>query len=192
MRHKTKTPTEGEIVKAVCEGRREGQTEMVCRYADCVFSIIVRLVGNEMDARELTQDTFLRAFSHIGSYDARKASLSTWLCRIGYHLTLDFQKRQRRQMMFLAETEELLDDVSDEMLEAGLSTGKEENIRRLERLIDDLTDDERMLVTLYYYDDLPLAEIAYIMGIEAKPLAKRLYRIRKKLYKKLKEDAREI
>ncbi|MBQ6204870.1 MAG: RNA polymerase sigma factor [Prevotella sp.] len=192
MRHKTKTPTEGEIVKAVCEGRREGQTEMVCRYADRVFAMIVRQVGNEMDARELTQDTFLRAFSHIGSYDARKASLSTWLCRIGYHLTLDFQKRRRRQMMFLAETEELLDDVSDEMLETGLSTGKEENIRRLERLIDDLTDDERMLVTLYYYDDLPLAEIAYIMGIEAKPLAKRLYRIRKKLYKKLKEDAREI
>ena len=50
-----------------------------------------------------------------------------------------------------------------------------------------------MLLTLYYFEDLPLTEIAYITGIDAKPLANRLYRIRKKLYKKLKiEDEQDI
>ena len=53
---------------------------MVGRYGERVFAMIVRQVSDVMDAQELTQDTFLRAFSHIGSYDARKASLSTWLC----------------------------------------------------------------------------------------------------------------
>ena len=184
--------TEKQIVEAIREGRDEGQAEMVGRYAERVFAIIVRQVNDEMDAQELTQDTFLRAFSHIDSYDARKASLSTWLCRIAYRLTLDFLKRRRPPVFLMEDTSAGGTDISDEQLEAELSTGSEDRIHRLEQLIDEMPDEEQMLLTLYYFDDLPLAEIAYIMGTEAGPLAKRLYRIRRKLYKKLKEDEREI
>ena len=184
--------TETEIIDTVRKGRHEGQTEMVGRYAERVFAMIVRQVSDVMDAQELTQDTFLRAFSHIDSYDARKASLSTWLCRIAYRLTLDFQKRRRPRIISMEDTSVWQTDISDEQLEAELSTGREDRIRRLEQMMDELPDDERMLLTLYYFEDLPLAEIAYIMGTEAGPLAKRLYRIRRKLYKKLKEDEREI
>ena len=177
---------------AVSDGRREGQDEMVCRYAERVFTMIVRQVGDVMDAQELTQDTFIRAFSRIDSYDANRASLSTWLCRIAYRLTLDFQKRRRPMIVSIENSQTEQADISETLLEAELSTGREERIERLEQLMDELPDDEQMLLTLYYYDDLPLAEIAYITGIEAGPLAKRLYRIRRKLYKKLKDDEREI
>ena len=71
--------TETEIIDAVSRGQREGQTEMVRRYAERVFAMIVRQVTDVMDAQELMQDAFLRAFAHIDSYDSRKASLSTWL-----------------------------------------------------------------------------------------------------------------
>ncbi len=158
---------------------------MVCRYADRVFAMIVRQVTDVMDAQELTQDTFLRAFSHIGSYDARKASLSTWLCRIAYRLTLDFQKRRRPMIVSIEESQVWQTDISDEELEAELSTGREQRIEQLMEIVDTLPDDERMLLTLYYFEDRPLTEIAYITGIEASALANRLYRTRKKLYKKL-------
>ena len=59
--------TETELVEAVRQGRREGQTEMVSRYAERVFVMIARQVPDMMDAQELTQDAFLRAFSHIDS-----------------------------------------------------------------------------------------------------------------------------
>ena len=140
---------------------------MVGRYGERVFAMIVRQVNDVMDAQELTQDTFLRAFSHIGSYDARKASLSTWLCRIAYRLTLDFQKRRRPQIISMEDSEVWQTDISDEQLEAELSTGREERICRLEQIMDELPNDERMLLTLYYFEDLPLTEIAYITGIEA-------------------------
>ena len=179
--------TETAIVEAVRCGRREGQTEMVGRYAERVFAMIVRQVPDVMDAQELTQDTFLRAFNHIDSYDPSKASLSTWLCRIAYRLTLDFLKRRRPVIVSIEDTKVWQTDISDEALEAELSTGREENIERLQMLMDELPDDERMLLTLYYFEDRPLTEIAYITGIEAKPLANRLYRIRKKLYKQLKQ-----
>ena len=178
--------TETAMVEAVRRGRREGQAEMVGRYGQRVFAMIARQVTDVMDAEELTQDVFLRAFDHIDGYDPRKASLSTWLCRIAYRLTLDFLKRRRPMIVSIEDTEVWQTDITDEALEAELSSGREERIGRLLEVIDQLPDDERMLLTLYYYEDRPLTEIAYITGIEAKPLANRLYRIRKKLYKKLR------
>ncbi len=180
--------TEKQLVEAVREGRREGQTAMVGRYADRVFAMIVRQVTDVLDAQELTQDTFMRAFSHIDSYDPQRASLSTWLCRIAYRLTLDFLKRRRPQIVSLEDNTV----VSEEEIEAALNTGREERIQRLEELMDELPDDERMLLTLYYFEDRPLTEIAYITGVDAKALANRLFRTRKKLYKKLKDERNEI
>ena len=180
--------TEKDIVEAVRKRRREGQTEMVGRYAQRIFAMIVKQVPDVMDAQELTQDTFMRAFSHIDSYDQQRSSLSTWLCRIAYRLTLDFLKRRRPLVIAMEDNEVFKTDISDEELEAELSTGREERIERLQEVIDELPDDERMLLTFYYFDELPLKEIAYIMGVEAKVLANRLYRTRKKLYKKLKVD----
>lgn len=175
------------MVEAVKGGRRKGQDLMVGRYGQEVFAMIVRQVPDVMDAQELTQDTFMRAFDHIDSYDPHKASLSTWLCRIAYRLTLDFLKRRRPMIVSIEDTKVWQTDISEEALEAELSTGREENIERLRTLMDQLPDDERMLLTLYYFEDRPLTEIAYITGIEAKPLANRLYRTRKKLYNQLKQ-----
>lgn len=182
MRQKTSALTETEIVEAVRQGRREGQTEMVCCYAERAFAMVVRQVPNVMDAQELTQDAFLRAFSHIDRYEPHKASLSTWLCRIAYRLTLDFLKRRRPVIVAME------DNTEDSDEEVDLSTGREERIERLQEVMDELPDDERMLLTLYYFEDRPLTEIAYITGIDAKALANRLYRTRKKLYKILQED----
>ena len=188
MRQEATSLTETAIVEAVRKGRREGQTKMVGRYADRVFAMIVRQVTDVMDAQELTQDTFMRAFSRIDSYNSQRASLSTWLCRIAYRLTLDFLKRHRPQIVSLEDNT----DVSDEEIDAALNTGREERIQRLEKLMDELPDDERMLLTLYYFEDRPLTEIAYITGIDAKALANRLYRTRKKLCKKLKDERNDI
>lgn len=179
--------TDVQIVEAVKNGRREGQDLMFGRYAQEVFAMIIRQVSNEQDAEELTQDTFLRAFSHIGSYDPGRASLSTWLCRIAYRLTLDFLKRRRPFVVSMEDTEVWQTDISDEQLEAELSTGNEERIQRLEMLIDDLPPDERMLLMLYYFEDRSLDECSYILDATSHALANRLYRIRKKLYKQLQK-----
>lgn len=186
MRQEKSTLTEAELVEAVRMGLREGQTEMVCRYAERVFAMIARQVTDVMDAQELAQDTFLRAFSRIDSYDPQKASLSTWLCRIAYRLTLDFLKRRSPAIVSI-DIEKEWTDISDEQLEAELSTGNEERIGLLEQVMDSLPDDEQMLLTLYYFEDHPLTEIAYITGVDAKVLANRLYRIRKKLYMIMKK-----
>ena len=136
VRQEKSALTEAELVEAVRMGLREGQTEMVCRYAERVFAMVVRQVTDVMDAQELTQDTFLRAFSRIDSYDPQKASLSTWLCRIAYRLTLDFLKRRSPAIVSMEESSVWQTDISDELLEAELSTGNEERIGLLEQVMD--------------------------------------------------------
>jgi RNA polymerase sigma-70 factor (ECF subfamily) len=188
MQQVTSALTESEIVALVRDGRREGYEAMLSRYAERVFAMIVKLVPNMMDAQELTQDVFLRAFDRINSYNPQRSSLSTWLCRIAYRRAIDFLKRNHPQVLSIEDSQVWQTDISDEQLEAELSTNREERIELLERLIDELPTDERTLLTLYYYDGYPLTEIAYIMGIDAKVLANRLYRTRKKLYIKLKDE----
>lgn len=177
--------TEKQIVESVRKGEREGQDEMFHRYANQVFAMIVKQVPDVMDAQELTQDTFLKAFRNIDRYDARQSSLSTWLCRIAYRLTLDFLKRRRPIVVSIEDSSVWQTDISDEELEAALSTGNEQRIEQLQELVQQLPNEEQMLLTLYYFDDLPLKEIAYITGTDPKGLAVRLHRIRRKLYKSL-------
>ena len=174
-------------MEAVKDGGSKGLGLMVSHFGQQVFAMIARQVGNAMDAEELTQDTFLRAFSHIASYDPRRASLATWLSRIAYRLTLDFLKRQRPLIVSIDDTEVWQTDISNEQLEAELSTGNEERILRLQLLMDNLPPDERLLLTLHYFENRQLDECAYIMDSTSHALANRLYRIRLKLYKKLKQ-----
>ena len=188
MQQVTSALTESEIVALVRDGRREGYEAMLSRYAERVFAMIVKLVPNMMDAQELTQDVFLRAFDRINSYNPQRSSLSTWLCRIAYRRAIDFLKRNHPQVLSIEDSQVWQTDISDEQLEAELSTNRKERIELLGRLIDELPIDERTLLTLYYYDGYPLTEIAYITGIDARALANRLYRIRKKLYIKLKDE----
>ena len=179
--------TDKQIVDAVMGDRRMGMDLMVGRYGQEVFGMVVRLVSDVMDAEELTQDTFLRAFRCMDSYDPQRASLGTWLCRIAYRLTLDFLKRRRPLLISIEDSEVWQTDISDEQLEAELSTGNEERICRLEELIDRLPPDERLLLTLHYFEDSPLDECSFIMDATPHALANSIYRLRKKLYKQLQK-----
>ena len=157
--------TDKQIVDAVMSDQRKGQDLMVGRYGQEVFGMVVRLVGDVMDAEELTQE----------------------LCRIAYRLTLDFMKRRRPLLVSIEDSEVWQTDINDEQLEAELSTGNEERISRLEELIDQLPPDERLLLMLHYFEERPLDECSFIMDASPHALANRLYRIRKKLHKQLQK-----
>ncbi len=187
MKSSSIVKTDKQIVEAVMSDQRKGLNLMVSHYGQEIFGIVVRIVGDVMDAEELTQDTFLRAFRCMSSYDPQRASLGTWLCRIAYRLTLDFLKRRRPLLVSIEDSEVWQTDISDEQLEAELSTGYEERIDRLEELIEHLAPDERLLLMLHYFEERPLDECSYIMDVNPHALANRLYRLRKKLYKQLQK-----
>ena len=159
--------------------RKAAATEyayFVKKYSQQVLDFTVRMVSCMADAEELAQNAFIKAFNKFEKFEQR-ASFLTWVSRIAYNESIN---HLRRRKLHYVEIDEV--PVADcNLLDDELSTGNEERIKLMEEAINILPPDERMLVHLYYYEDKPLNEIAYVMDVEPNALAVRLHRIRKKL-----------
>ncbi len=163
---------------ALRRGERAAQEQFLRRHAQHVFSLICRLVPNEQDAEELTQDVMVRALRHIEDYSPERASVTTWLAHIAYNTALNHMRRHQLPTMSLEEdiNARLMDDAFD-------TSAADTPLELLQEALHKLNPEEQTLISLYYYDDHPLRDIAYITGQPPSVLSTRLYRIRKKLYR---------
>ena len=161
---------------------KEDFARLVQQYAPQVLDFTTRLLSDRREAEEVAQDAFVKAFHSLGTFNFQ-SSFCTWVCRIAYRKSLDRLKRQQPHYVDI----DNLPAIADEEL----STGREKRIALMEEAIDDLTDDEQLLIHLYYYEDRPLRDIAYIMDVEPNALATRLHRIRKKLSRMIKQKEHE-
>ena len=170
---------ERQRIRRILDGRSDEYGYFVKTYSAQVLDFVSRLVSDAGDAEELAQDAFVRAFRSLGQFDGRSSWL-TWVLRIAYHTALNHLKRQRQQWLSIDDLP-LVDTPDD------LSTDREERIQQLDAAIGRLPADEQLLLHLYYYDDRPLRDIAYIMEAEPNALGVRLHRIRKKLQTMIKQ-----
>jgi RNA polymerase sigma-70 factor (ECF subfamily) len=159
---------------------------LVGQYQGLCWHILLRLVREPEDARELCQETFLRVHQTLHQYRYESA-LKSWIGRVAYSIGLRHLERQR---LPLAESPEetdgssLLDNVADGFdLEAVWDDT--ETQRRLHAAIDALPPLQRTLLTLYHLDELPLAEIAEITGLAINTIKSHLFRTRLRLRERL-------
>lgn len=166
---------EQRLIARILDGHAEDFGYFLEHYSTEAFAIVSHIVPRQEDAEELVQDAFVRAFNRLDTFAAR-SSFSTWMCRIAYTTAAAWLRRQRIKYQSIEEQPQLSDTVVDEALD------NESRIDELRRAIALLRPDEQMLITLYYYDNRPLGDIAYILDMEAGTIATRLHRIRRKLY----------
>ena len=166
---------EKELIARILDGHVEDFGYFLERYGQEVFAIVVRLVPQQEDAEELVQDAFVRAFNRLETFEGR-SSFSTWICRIAYTTTISWLRKRRMRYLSIDDNTKLTDTEVDEAFD------DESLIEDLTRAIALLRPDEQTLITLYYYDNRPLNDIAYILDVEPNTLATRLHRIRRKLY----------
>ena len=166
---------EKQLIARILDGHVKDFGYFLERYSPEVFAIVARLVPQQEDAEELVQDAFVRAFDKLETFGGR-SSFSTWICRIAYTTTVSWLRKQRMKYLSIDDQPHLSDTEVDEALD------DETRIDELRHAISLLKPEEQMLITLYYYDNRPLADIAYILDAETSALATRLHRIRRKLY----------
>ena len=161
---------------------RSGETKefglLVNRHGPALMTFVGRIVEQQEDAEDVVQNTFVAAYEHIKDYDPQRASLSTWLQRIAYHEALYHLRKRKRQVLLPLDVG---DDVPDELPETTTA-------EQLDEAIQKLPPEDQMLLQLYYFDQRPLKEIAYITGSadnslnrEASRLSSQLHRIRQRL-----------
>ena len=166
---------EQKLIVQILDGHAEDFGYFLERYSQDAFAIVVRLVPQQEDAEELVQDAFVRAFNHLETFGGR-SSFSTWVCRIAYTTAISWLRKRRMKYLSIDDQPQLTDTEVDEVFD------DESRIEELRRAITLLKPDEQTLITLYYYDNRQLNDIAYILDVDSGTLATRLYRIRRKLY----------
>jgi len=162
---------------------KEDFARLVRQHAPQVLDFTARLLTDRREAEEVAQDAFVKAFRQLSSFRG-ESSFLTWVQRIAYHEAIDHLRRRRPFTTDISNVAAMTD-------EPDLSTGREERIMLLEEAVDELPPDDQLLLHLYYYEDRPLRDIAYIMEAEPNTLSGRLYRIRKRLMTMIKQKEDE-
>lgn len=170
---------EAHIIHRILEGETSLYEHFLDKYSQQVFILIVRIVENQEDAEELTQDTFLKAFEHLSSFKA-ESSFSTWIYRIAYNTAISATRKKKHELSLMDDA--MLANISDQQVDDMLNDENEERIRKLNEAIKKLDADERALITLFYNEEKPISEAALILGLTESNVKVKLHRIRKKLY----------
>jgi RNA polymerase sigma factor (sigma-70 family) len=176
-------------VKYCIERVKGGDTDafgsLVNAHKDMVYTVCLRMLSSEADAEEAAQDVFVKAFRSIASFQA-KAKFSTWLYRISYNHCISVI-RKRVKMIDLVE--EIPEGEVDEGEMNGLeSISSEERSKYLKLAIESLAETDAVVVTLFYYDELSLEEIAGVTGLSSSNIRIKLHRSRKKMYQVICEN----
>ena len=176
---------EAHIIKEILNGKTEQYEYFLDRYGQQVFVLVDRIVSCQEDVEELTQDVFLKAFQQLSSFKA-ESSFSTWIYRIATNLAISAVRKKRNDVLRLEDS--VFANLADTQVDEALEDESEEQLQRLQRAMEKLEADERALITLYYMEEKPLSEVAFILGMTEGNAKVKLHRIRKKLYIFIKDQ----
>lgn len=170
------------LVEAVLTRVPQSFEELISRYQGLCWHIVLRMVRNPEDARDLCQETFLRVFKYLHQYRF-DSPLKSWIAQVAYSVAKRHLERKRIPIADEPNDPEagsLLDSVSDGFdLEA--ANADDQISRLLHAAIDALPALQRSLLTMYHLDELPISEIATITGLPEGSVKSHLFRSRKLL-----------
>ena len=173
--------TDRECVEAVLNGDPDAYRDLVFRYSGTVFRAARRITGNDADAEEVVQDTFLRGYLQIGKFELR-ANFGTWIYRIGVHCSIDLLRKRKRQPASAGDTLSQAVDgaVGPErlLLSAELAWKRRSAMARL-------TEVEAAAFSLRHMEDRTMDEIAELLAISLGGAKQAVFRAVQKLRREM-------
>lgn len=175
-----------ELIRGVSRHDRHAQQRMLQSYGSMVFGLVGRIITSQEDAEEVYQDVFVKIFRNIDAYDESKASLATWISRIAYNESVSFARRNKPPIIYVDDSEVDLESIQDDTLARVFQQQDESTILLIEKALDYLPPEELALITMFYFDDKSIKDIAFITESTPSNVATRLSRTRRKLYRIIK------
>ena len=179
------------LVAEILNGKAGAFERLVARFQGLCWHIVSRMVRDREDSRDLCQEAFLRIYRHLHQYRF-ESPLRAWIGQVAYSTALRHLERKRIPLVTpLPEGDTGTDatDVPDDFdLEA--ASVDDELMAALHAAIRELAPLQRTLLTLYYLDELPIADLVRITGIGEGTIKSHLFRSRAKLRRRLESLAR--
>ncbi len=158
--------TDEELVERLAHGDLSALEMLYGRYARPVFSLALRILQDQADAEEVTQDVFERVWRHAPTFDPSRGRFGTWLLSMTHHVAIDMlRKRQRRPQTVVDQTTEGIGPVNnterDDVVDSALRNVQAEQVRRALR---SLPPSQQQAIELAYFGGMSHLEIAAMLG----------------------------
>ena len=167
-------------IQQIIDGDLNRFSYFVEKYKDMAFTIAFRILNNAEDAEEVVQDSFLKAYRSLRQFRG-DSKFSTWLFKIVVNRSLS---KAKRKTLYTRDLDE--EEISDILIESSESVYRNlthaEQKRYINKAMEKLNIDDRLLLTLYYLNENTMEEISEISFVPKENIKMRLYRARKKMY----------
>ena len=163
-------------------GDSDGFRQLVEKHSRSVFRLAYRMTGNEQDAEDIVQETFLRAYRQLNRYESR-SSFGTWLYRIAANCSLDLIRSRKhnrnRDDAEVLQTVPASDPGPDRLALSG------EVQQRVTAAMGELSQQERTAFVLRHFEGLSIEEISAMLGVNGNAAKHSIFRAVQKLRKAL-------
>ena len=185
--------TDRAAVDEVLAGKHESFRVLVDRHGRKVFGLAYRMTGNEHDADEVVQETFLRCYRRLDSFEAR-SSLSTWLYRIASNCALDLLAKRKQEKTHIVENDGRDDQLNPEERTLDYATpqpGPERMLlstelrKRVSDAMQRLTAVERTAFVLRHFEGRSISEISNVLKVRDEAVKNTIFRAVKKMRNEL-------
>ncbi|HKL38372.1 MAG TPA: sigma-70 family RNA polymerase sigma factor [Bacteroidales bacterium] len=171
-------------IERIRQGDKEAFAFLVQRYKAPAYSIALKILKNSGDAEEVVQEAFVRAFHSINQF-REESKFSTWLYRIVYNTSISQIRTNRKSSMHLEDVPEDYPDFHE--LNDALKLIADKEVRGIiQKALEELNETDFTILTLYYYEDKSLKEIARVLGIKHSNAKVKIQRARVKLHDALR------
>jgi len=167
------------LVELVLNGDQDVFAVLVERYKDAVQNLAYRMLGNTTEAEDVTQETFVRAYTQLATYKCAH-KFSTWLLSIASHLAID-QLRRRRFLALPLEDVPFLEWIVDGGIGPEQSALQGERQDEIQSYLQRLPAKYRAVIVLRYWHDFSYEEIASALNLTPPLVKARLHRARELL-----------
>lgn len=170
-------------VQQVLAGDKQAYAHLINKYKNPLYATILRMTKNPHDAQDLVQESFIKVYEQLGKYD-ETGSFASWMYRVAINHCMD-EFRKKRYQMKQVEVEEgsIISADTPELI-----FFKNEESRRLERLVATLPEDERIIILLRYVNELSYQEISELVNTPLATVRNKLHRAKKKMRETVKRE----
>lgn len=182
------------VQKALNNGDQKAYAELLQRYRESVYFMMLKMVSNKDDAEDLTIEAFGRAFKRLHQYTSNYA-FSTWLFKIASNNAIDFlRKKKQGDTLSLdskfknEEGEEMSQNIKSGVLDPEENFIKKQKIDMLHEVVDKLKPKYKELVEMFYYQEMSHEEISQKLDLPIGTIKAQLFRAREFLYNILKNS----
>lgn len=166
------------------KGDMDAFTELVNAYQSAVYNLCYRMLGDPYEAEDAAQETFIRAYKSMKSYD-QKRPFSTWILSIAAHYCIDQLRKKRLSVTNIEDSTYL--EIPDPGPNPEVLLVKEEGQKRIKELLNEINETDRAIVIMFYWYEFSYVEIAEALNLTSSAVKSRIHRARAQLAKSWKD-----